>query len=175
MDRTNKNIKILTGNLFPAWVLALFFVLVILAIIIVYQTGDFLILAGTILLSSIVWFSKKFFEFNPETKQYREGVCLSRWKHGKWEPLEISNAYIAFQRYNENIHYTYGGLFNQNINDAVFELRLVYPDLTFKKIVNGRDMQSVITMLQLGKILSSLYNVEFRDFVKETVRKNLKK
>ena len=172
---TNKNIKILTSNFFPAWVIALFFVLTVLAIIIVYQTGDFLILAGAILLSSTVWFSKNFFEFNPDTKQYREGFYLSGWKYGKWKPLEISNAYIAFQGYSENVHYTYGGLFNQNVTDSVFELRLVYPDLTFKKIVNGRDMQSVITMLQLGKILSSIYNVEFKDFVKETVRKNLKK
>ena len=89
--------------------------------------------------------------------------------------MEIGHAYIAFQRYNENVHYSYGGLFRQNVTDAVFELRLVYPDLTFKTLVSGRSFQSVAMMIQLGKILSLIYNVEFKDFVKGTVRKEIKR
>ncbi len=175
MNKLNRNIEIITGNFFHAWVFAFLFVMLIAAIIAVYQIGAYLFLAVSILLSIITWFSKKFFEFNPDTKEYRNGFYLFGFKLGKWKPLEIERGYIAFQRYDENVHYTYGGLFNKNVEDKVFELRLVYPDLTFKKLVNGRDFRSVAMMVQLGKILSLLYYVEFKDFVKGTVHKDMKR
>jgi len=184
MEKPNKNIQILTGDFFPTWAFALTYVLIVGAIVsIIYQLiyhhhttfalqvagGLFLIVC--IILSSVVWFSKKFFEFNPGTKQCRKGYYLFGLKRGEWTPLEIGRAYIAFQRYNEDVHYSYGFFFKQSITDSVFELRLVYPDLTFKTLVNGRDFQSVAMMLQLGKILSLIYNVEFKDFVKGVIRK----
>ena len=184
MKKPNKNIEILTGDFFPTWAFALAFVLIVGAVAaIIYQfmfayqidfisrMGTYFFLAGSIVISSIIWFSKKFFEFNPDTKQCRKGFYLFGLKRGKWMPLEIKNAYIAFQRYNENIHFTYGGLFNRSIEDTVFELRLVYSNSSFKTLVSGRDFQSVAMMIQLGKILSLIYHVEFKDFVKGIVRK----
>jgi len=184
MEKPNKNIEIVTGDFFPAWAFALAFVLIVMAVVSVgyqmffayestftEQSIFFIFAACSMVISAIIWFSKKFFEFNPDTKQYRKGFYLFGWKQGRWELLEIKRAYIAFQRYNENIHYSYGGLFKQNVTDAVYELRLVYPDSTFKTLVSGRDFQSVAMMLQLGKILSLIYKVEFKDFVKGIIRK----
>ncbi len=184
MNSSNKNIEIISSDFFPAWTFALVFVLVILSvfgigyqIFIAYkppfieQLLVFIFAACNIVASAFVWFSKKFFEFNPDTKQYRKGFRLPGWKLGEWQPLEIKRAYIAFQRYEENVHYTYWGLYNKNVTDTVFELRIVYPDLTFKTLVNGRDFKSVATMIHLGKILSSIYDVEFKDFVKGVIRK----
>ena len=188
MEKPNKNILVLTGDFFPTWTFALTYVLIVGAIVsIVYQliyhhhttfthqVASGLFLVGSIVFSTVIWFSKTFFEFNPDTKQCREGYYLFGLKRGEWMPLEIGRAYIAFQRYNEDVHYSYGGLFKQSVTDSVFELRLVYPDLTFKTLVNGRNFQAVAMMLQLGKILSLIYNVEFKDFVKGVVRKEAMK
>ena len=182
MKKTDKNIEIVTGNFFSAWMFALAFVFIVggvsavfYQILFFYKLGAYFWLTGSIIFSTIVWFSKKFFEFNPDTKQCRKGFYLFGFKLGEWEPLEIGRAYVAFQRYDENVHFTYGGLFNKSIKDTIFELRLVYPNSTFRTLVSGRDFQSVAMMLQLGKILGLVYNVEFKDFVKRTVQKEIKK
>ena len=191
MEKPNKNIEILTGSFFPAWVSALAFVLVVGSIsavvyqeLYMHQIGAFLFLAGSIIISIIVGSSKKFFEFNPNTRQCRNGLYLFDFKYslhlfdfklGKWKPLEIKRAYIAFQRYNENVHFSYGGLFKRDVEDVVFELRIYSDSTTFRTLVSGRDFQSVAMMLQLGKILSLIYNVEFKDLVKGVVRKEMKK
>lgn len=190
MGKPNKNIEILTGNFFPAWVFALAFVLVvggisavIYQILYMHQIGAYFFLAGSIIISIIVRSSRKFFEFNPNTRQCRNGLYLFDFKYGlhlfdfklgKWKPLEIKRAYIAFQRYNENVHFSYGGLFKRDVEDVVFELR-IYSNSTFRTLVSGRDFQSVAMMLQLGKILGLIYNVEFKDLVKGVVRKEMKK
>jgi hypothetical protein len=181
IEKTNKNIEIVTGNFFPAWAFALAFVLLVGGVtFVIYETlyfhkvgAPFFLTAG-IIVFPIVWFSKKFFEFNPDTKQCRNGFYLFGFKLGEWEPLEIKHAYIAFQRYSENVNFSYGGLFKRDVEDTVFELRLVYSDSNFRTLVSGRDFQSVAMMLQLGKILSLIYNVEFKDFVKGVVRKEIK-
>ena len=85
MKKTDKNIEIITGDFFPAWAFALAFVLIVGAVVaIIYQTmfayqidfvshmGTYFLGTGSIIFSSIVWFSKKFFEFNPDTKQCRK-------------------------------------------------------------------------------------------------------
>jgi len=188
MNNSNKNIEIITGNFFPSWAFSLAFVLVVGAVVAVgylmlfpfvlppvEQLIIYLFSAFSIIASALIWFSKKFFEFDSETKQSRTGFYFFGFKTGKWQPLEIGKAHIAFQRYSENIHLTYGGFFKQSAEDQVFELRLVYPDLSFKKLVSGRDFKSVAMMLQLGKILSLVYNVEFKDYVKGVIRKEIKK
>jgi hypothetical protein len=88
--------------------------------------------------------------------------------------LEIKHAYIAFQRYSEKVHFSYGGLYKRDVEDTVFELRVVYSGSDFRTLVSGRDFQSVAMMIQLGKILSLIYNVEFKDLVKGVVRKEIK-
>jgi len=189
MNNSNKNIEIITGDFFPAWALASAFVLVMIGVVVVgyemlfiYEPVfierliTFLFVAFTIIVFVVIWFSKKFFEFNPDTKQCRKGFFLFGFKWGKWLPLEIGKAYIAFQCYKENVHFTYGGLYNRDIEGTVFEIRLVYPDLSFKTLVSsGRDFKAVAMMLQLGKILSLIYNVEFKDYVKGVIRKESRK
>ncbi len=188
MNKSNKNIEIITGDFFPSWTFALAFVLVIGAVVAVgyqmlfsyvqvftEQLITFLFAAFSIVVSAVIWFSKKFFEFNPDAKHYRNGFYLFGFKLGKWQSLEIGKAYIAFQRYTENIHFTYGGLYNKSVDDTIFEIRLVYPDLSFKTLVSGRDFKSVAMMIQLGKILSLIYKVEFNDYVKGIIRKEIRK
>ncbi len=186
MNNSNKKIEIISGNFFPSWTFALAFVLVVGTVVSVGYQLFFayepiwelisVFAVFSIVFSAIVWFSKNFFEFNPEKKECRKGFYLFGFKLGTWFPLEIGKAYVAFQRYEENVHYTYGGLYNKNVMDFVFEIRLVYPDLSFKTLVNGRDFKSVATMIQLGKMLSSIYRVEFKDYVKGIIRKeSLKK
>jgi hypothetical protein len=136
--------------------------------------GAYFILLGSIIIATPIWFSKKFFEFNPDTKQCRKGFRLFGFKLGEWEPLEVKCAYIAFQRYNESVHFSYGGLFKFDVEDFVFELRLVNSSSNFRTLVSGRDFQSVAMMIQLGKILSLIYDVEFKDLVKGVVRKEMK-
>lgn len=166
-----KNIYIQTGDFFPTWVFVFFFVLIVAATIAVFQFELYAFLIVTILLSVIIWFSKKIFEFDPNTKCYRKGVDLWGIRLGKWHPLEIEQGYIAFQRYDENSHYTYGGLLNRSVTDTIYELRLVYPNSTFKTLVSGNDFQAVAMMLQLGKLLALIYHVDFKDYVKNTIHK----
>jgi len=168
---TGKNIEIVKNYFLPPWVYALSFVVIISVFVFAYL--EFYFLAAVSLFFALkVWFLRKIFEFNPATKQYRDGFLLSGFRWGEWKPLEISgNSHISFQSYNENVHYTYGGLFNQEVKDSIYEIRIIYPDLTFKTLVNGRDLQSVITMVRFGKLLSSIYNVKFIDHVKETISK----
>ena len=186
MEKQNKNIEIVTGSFFPAWVFALVFVLVVGSIaLMVYETFYFhqvgapFWLVGSCVFALFVSPSKKFFEFNPDTKECRKGFYWrlrygKAFKQGEWEPLEIKRACISFQRYNENVHFNYGGLFKREVEDIVFELRIVYSSSVFRTLVSGRDFQSVAMMIQLGKILSLIYNVEFKDLVKGVVRKEIK-
>jgi hypothetical protein len=188
MNKSNNNIEIITGDFFPSLAFVLAFILMVGAVVTVgyqmffvykpvftEQALAFLFVAFSMAVCAVIWFSKKFFEFNPDTRQSRKGFYLFGFKSGKWLPLEIGKAYIAFQRYTENIHFTYGGLYNKNVDDTIFEIRIVYPDLSFKTLVSGRDFKSVAMMIQLGKILSLIYNVEFKDYVKGVIRKEIRK
>jgi hypothetical protein len=118
--------------------------------------------AGTVLM----W-TKKLFEFNPDTKEIREGGCLFKWEKGEWKKFTPNCSHFAFQQYSETADYNFGGIFNKQVKSHVYDLRMIFPDNSFKSIIARSDFQSVAKMVILGNTLSKVYNIPFYDYVKE--------
>jgi hypothetical protein len=168
-----KSITIITEDFFPAWIYAVCIVVLILGGVLIYFLGNFFLLFAAVIFSFIVWFSKKYFEFSPDKREYRNGFYFLGLKTGEWKSLEIEKGYLAFQRYGESVNYSFGGLFRTDVQERIFELRIVYPDGTFYTLVTGRDVEAVTKILQMGKMLAALYRVDFKDFVKGTIGKEV--
>lgn len=169
----NITITIQTEDFFSAWIYAACLVFLVFGGVWVYFFHNFIFLIVAIILSLIVWFSKKYFEFDPTHKQYRNGMYLLGLKTGAWKPLEINKGYLAFQHYGESVNYSFGGLFRTDIQEKIFELRVVFPDGSFRTLVTGRNVEAVKKMLELGKILGVLYRIEFKDYVRGTIGKEI--
>ncbi|GEM_PF-1917748 len=176
-----KNIEISEKNLFYTWVIVLSGIVLILGITYAIY-GEFIYLKFSIpirilifLISSIQFiflcFSKKLYEFNPNTKEYREGFKLFNYKHGNWIPFKADCAHFTFIRYEENVHYTYGGLTNKFISEEIFELRKTYKNQTFEVIISGSKLKSVVAMVTLGKMLNKIYGLPFYDYVRGFAQK----
>ena len=136
------------------------------------QIVDFLCFEFPIILllcavGTVLMCTKKLFEFNPDTKELREGYYLFKWEKGDWKPLNPQCSHIAFQRYNEVANYNFGGIFNKQVKSHIYDLRFIYPNNSFKSIIARSDFQSVAKMVILGKVMSKVYNVPFYDYVKE--------
>ena len=125
-------------------------------------------------VGTILMFTKKLFEFNPDTKELKEGCYLFKWERGDWKPLDPQCSHIAFQRYNEVADYNFGGIFNKQVKSHIYDLRFIYPDNKFKSIIARSDFQSVAKMVILGKTMSKVYNVPFYDYVKELLMQQQK-
>lgn len=115
--------------------------------------------------------TKRFFEFNPETKEIREGKKFINWEFGKWQPFNPQCNRIAFQRYEQNSDYTYGGLYSKKVNEYVYDLRLVNADNTFTSLISASEFKTVSQIIILGKKISEVYNIPLHDYVIELLKK----
>ncbi len=110
--------------------------------------------------------------FDPTNKRYMRGVRLFSFKKGTWEPLSMDDcSHITFQRYRENINYTFGGLLNKHVEGYVYDLRFVKKNGSFESFVSASTFQSVAQIVKLGNLLSKLYGVPFSDYVKQALMK----
>ncbi len=123
--------------------------------------------------SFLIW-AVGFYEFDPDTKEMRRGGRFWHWEWGKWQPLVLTGSRIAFQRYEQTSNYSYGGLLSKNVQEYVYELRLVKSDDTFEPILSGSDFRTVAQIIILGKKLGEVYELPFYDYVKEIVKKQMR-
>ena len=175
-----KNIEISEKNLFYSWAMTLSGIVLILGIAyaisgeLIYTLSipeRVLLFLITFIQFILLCFTKKLFEFNPNTKEYRTGFKLFGYKHGEWKPFVADCSHFAFQRYEENIHYTFGGLASKYVSEEIFELRKIKSGRAFEPIISGSDIKSVIAMVTLGKMLGKIYGIPIYDHVKGLAKK----
>ncbi len=95
------------------------------------------------------------------------------WDWGEWKDFCLEGSYLAFQRYEQTNNYSYGGIYERKVSEYVYDLRLVKQDGTFESIVSGSDFRCVSEIIVLGKKMGEVYGLNFNDYVREIVRKEL--
>lgn len=116
-------------------------------------------------------FTKRVFQFDPDTKESRFLCRFYQWEWGKWQPLVLEGYCLAFQRYGQSYNYNYGGIYKKNIFEYVYDLRLVGHDGKYKSIVSASDFQAVAQILLMGRKMGEVYGLPFNDYVMDLIRK----
>ncbi len=128
------------------------------------------------LLLSVVGFflllTKRITCFDPERKSFFRGAEFLSFRRGEWKPLSLDDCkFIAFQKYDKNIEYTFGGLLNRHVEEHVYDLRFVKKDNSFESFVSASNFRAVAEMVKLGQLFSTLYQLPFCDYVKQSLMK----
>lgn len=134
---------------------------------------DFLLMVLLVAVGVFFVFSRKTYDFNPEKKQVRNAGHFYHWDWGEWKEFYLDGSYLAFQRYEQTNNYSYGGIYERKVSEYVYDLRLVKQDGTFESIVSGSDFRCVSEIIVLGKKMGEVYGLNFNDYVREIVRKEL--
>ena len=125
-----------------------------------------LTLAGLFLI-----FTQRVILFNTESKELLDGWKFFRWTHGQWKSFEPNCSHFAFQRYQQTHKFSYGGLYEREVDEYVYDLRMIFPDQTFQSIASATDFQAVTQIILLGRKMSEVYNLPFYDYVRELLKK----
>ncbi|MCQ2225015.1 MAG: hypothetical protein MJZ14_04720 [Paludibacteraceae bacterium] len=194
MDKKDEIIVVESGSFFPiavvglgfiafAWAAAIFFVKLHYVItvdifkpwskiLVEFVTDDLPWMVLLSLVGTVLMCSKRITCFNPAAKAYMKGFKLFTFQKGAWIPLSLENcSYITFQRYKQNIDYTFGGLLNKHVDEYVYDLRFVKKNGTFESFVSASTFQAVAEIVKLGNVLSKLYGIPFSDYVKQALMK----
>lgn len=134
---------------------------------------EFPIIVGLSAVGAFLVLSKRKFQFDVGSKMTRETGCFGHWEWGNWIPFEPKGKYLAFQRYEQNYDYKFGGIYDKQIQEYVYDLRLVQDQNTFTSIVSGSDFRCVAQIISLGKKIGEIYGLTFNDYVKEIIKKEM--
>ncbi len=138
----------------------------------IFLSHDFPIIVLLLLAAFFLIRTERFFSFNPETKQIREGGKFLKWSWGKWKDFQPNCKYVAFQRYEQTSNYSYGGFFEKTISEYIYDLRLIKEDKSFVSLISVSEFKSIAQTVVLGKKISEVYGIPFYDYVKELVKKH---
>ncbi len=137
-----------------------------------FSTYELPWMAGLSVVGLVLMQTKRIVCFDPEKRSCFKGAKFFCFRKGKWQPLVLDDCrFIAFQKYDKNIDYTFGGLINRHVEEHVYDLRFVKRDNSFESLVSASSFRAVAEMVKLGQLLSKVYGLPFCDYVKQSLMK----
>lgn len=118
------------------------------------------------------WSASYCYVFDASTKTFAKYKKWPFFSTGTPRPLEISANYIAFQKYDQEYTFHFLNLYETHVPEVKFVLRLVNADGSFITLLETSCFESVPGIIMLGQLLEKCYNVPFKDFVKDLVRRH---
>ncbi|MBQ0029933.1 MAG: hypothetical protein MJZ24_00355 [Paludibacteraceae bacterium] len=124
-----------------------------------------------LIVAAIGWSAEYVYQFDEENKRFRKAVKIFWIIYGVWLPINPQCKYLSLQMYEQTYTYRFLNLYSTSVGEHVFTVRFINADGTYRVLLETSSFDDVPQIIKLCQTLSEIYQIPFKDILKEQVKK----